>query len=255
MSLNYNNIFKIPDINLSGQKLTKAYFLRNFDLSAGEKKLLNLGIEQMEFIAQIIPQRSNIPAVINEKDSFEQILILLCTVTDSILDSTADNCIQLIQKYISHQVLLIVEDKNDFILNATEKRINQVDKNKLTIERYFTTKKLSKLYKDAVVDAFFNALDFTTLDKTNLELLYKNYIQAIVQFQTTSITGSFQKRTHTRTNEDMATMESIETLENEITTLANQMKKLSQMNEKIQLNIKIHNKRKEIQSLKDALLR
>ena len=41
------------------------------------------------------------------------------------------------------------------------------------------------------------------LDKTNLETTYKSYIQAIVQFQTASITGSFNKRSHSRTEEDI----------------------------------------------------
>lgn len=253
MSFSYNKIFKIPERDLVQLRLTKAFFMRSAVLSSAEKKLLNNTIEHMEIVAQLIPDKSNIPAVVNDIDSYEQVLLIVCKVTDNQLDKIAEKCIQFIQKHISHQVVLIIEDNTGFQINATEKRINQNDKTKLTIERYFTTKILSKLYKDELSDAFFKALDFATLDKTNLELLYKSYIQAIVQYQAANITGNYNKRTNTRTEEDMQHLEKITLLENEIISLASQIKKESQLNVKVQLNIKIQNKRKEIQSLKDIL--
>ena len=253
MRYKYNNIFNIPERNLSQQKLTKAFFLRNFDLSSAEKKILNNAILQMEFLAQILPEQSNIPAIVNDKDSYEQLLIIVCTVQDNQLEPLAEKCIQLLQKYISHQMLLIVDDVHEFVINASEKRINQNDKTKLTIERSFTTKKLSKLYKNDHSDAFYNALDFSNLDKTNLELLYKSYIQAIVQYQVATNTGSYSKRTNKRTEEDMQNLENIERLERHISSLTSQIKKENQLNEKVQLNIKIQQKRKEIQSIKDTL--
>ena len=179
MSFRYNDILNIPERNLVEQRLTKAFFLRLDGISSAEKKLLNTVIEQMEIIAQVIPSTSNIPAVINHTDSYEQVLVIICKVVDNQLEKNAERCVQFIQKYISHQVLVIVEDANEFVINATEKRINQNDKSKLTVERYFTTSMLSKLYKNELATFFYKALDFSNLDKTNLELLYKSYIQAI----------------------------------------------------------------------------
>ena len=41
MSFNYNQILNIPERCLLNKRLTKAFFLKNFDLSGTEKKLLN----------------------------------------------------------------------------------------------------------------------------------------------------------------------------------------------------------------------
>ena len=253
MEFQYNSILNIPERNVLDKRLTKAFFLKNFDLSASEKKLLNNSIQQMKWLASIKPITANIPAVINDEYKYEEIQVMVCTITDNTIDALAEKCMQLFQKYIPYQMLVIVEDSNEFKINACDKRINKSETSKRTIERYFTTNTLSKLYKNDLSDAFYKALDFGDLDKTNLELLYENYIRAIVQFQAASITGIYQKRTIARTKEDMEHLEGIEHLEGDIISLTIQIKKLSQLNEKVQLNIAIQKKRKEIQSLKDTL--
>jgi hypothetical protein len=250
MSYKYNDIFQIPERSLVQQRLTKAFFLRLVGLTSVEKRLLNTDIENMEIIGQLIPDKSNIPSVVNETDSFEQVLMIVCTVANNELDKLAERCIQFVQKYISHQLILVVEDSFHFIVNAAEKRINQVDKTKLTIERYFTTGTLSKLYKNEPTYAFIEALDFKNLDKTNLELFYKSYIQAIVQFKAATITGTYHKRSNARTILDMQQLEQIDHLERDIILLASQIKKESQLNEKVQLNIKIQERRNEIKDIK-----
>ncbi|WP_178984172.1 DUF4391 domain-containing protein [Winogradskyella helgolandensis] len=253
MGFKYNNILHIPERNILDKKLTKAFFLKNFILSAAEKKVLNNSIQQMNWLASIKPTTANIPAVNNNDYKYEEIQIMVCTVTDNTLDVFAEKCMQLFQKHIPYQMLVIIEDVNGFKISVCDKRINKVEPSKRTIERYFVTNTLSKLYKNDLSDAFYKALDFGNLDKTNLELLYKSYIQAVVQFQAASITGSYQKRTNARTQEDMGHLETIEQLERDIISLSSQIKKANQLNEKVQLNIKIQQKRKEIQSLKDTL--
>jgi hypothetical protein len=253
MSYKYNDIFQIPERSLVQQRLTKAFFLRLVGLTSVEKRLLNTDIENMEIIAQLIPEKSNIPAVVNDTDSYEQVLVILCTVANNQLDKLAEKCSRFIQKYISHQVVLVVEDSSHFLINVTEKRINQNDKSKLTIERYFTTGTLSKLYKNEHGQSFFEALNFSSLDKKNLELLYKSYIQAVVQYNTAKITGTYQKRSIARTAIDMQSLKQIEQLESEIISFTSQIKTASQLNEKVQLNIKIQEKRKQIESIKNQL--
>jgi len=253
MSFRYNDILNIPERNLRFHKLTKVFFTKNYPLIAAEKKLLSGVISKMEILAQITPLTSNIVEIVNEVDSYENVFVIVCTVEDTLLEKVAGKCINLIQKYLPQQAVVIVEDDSGFKVNATLKRINQNDKSKLTIEGSFTTGILSKLYKNDLNDAFFKALDFTNLDKTNLELLYKSYIQAIVQFNAASITGTYQKRSNARTAQDMEHLAQIEQLERDIISFASQMKKESQLNNKVQLNIKIQEKRNQIKDIKHLL--
>jgi hypothetical protein len=253
MSFSYNSIFNIPERSVLEKKLTKAFFLKNFDLSVVEKKLLNNSIMNMDWLASIKPTIANIPIVKNDNYTYEEIQIIVCTVVDNQLDELATKCIVLLQKYIPYQMILIVEDDSNFVINACDKRINLNDTSKRIIDSYSTTTALSKLYKNEIITSFFSALDFSSLDKTNIETTYKSYIQAIVQFQTASITGSFNKRSHSRTEDDMILLATIETIEKEIVRLSNQIKKETQLNNRVSLNIEIQNQRKKIQNIKTKI--
>ena len=254
MAFNYNNILHIPDRSLLEKRLTKAFFLKNFNLSAGEKKLVNAGIEGMQWLASIKPSTANIPAHIEADYKYEEIQIMVCTVMDNKLKELAEKSMVLFQKYIPYQMLVIIEDANEFMINVCDKRINKNEPSKRTIERYFLTNSLSKLYKNNHSEAFYKALSFNNLNKTNLKLLYKSYIQAVVQYQAASITGNYQLRTNARTEEDMQHIAAIEQLEQDIVSLSNQIKKASQLNEKVQLNIQIKSNRDKIETLKQMLI-
>lgn len=250
---NYNHILHLPERCLLNKRLTKAFFLKNFELSATEKKLLNNVIHSMEWLASIKTSNTNIQVAQNINYVYEEIQVIVCSLQPNILENVAKSCIELLQKYIPYQMLLVVEDEHEFIFNACDKRINQNDKNKRTIEAYFTTKALSKLYKNELNSALFDALQFAHLDKINLETLYKSYIQALVQYQAASITGAYHKRSKKRTEDDMAHLLAIENSERDIVSLASRLKKESQLNSKVNLNIEIQKKRQEIEDIKTKL--
>ena len=128
-----------------------------------------------------------------------------------------------------------------------------LNKKKVLSIRLRIKKSLSKLYKNSHSEAFYKALSFNNLNKTNLKLLYKSYIQAVVQYQAASITGNYQLRSNARTEEDMQHIATIEQLEQDIVSLSSQIKKTSQLNEKVQLNVQIKNKRDKIQEIKTLL--
>jgi hypothetical protein len=249
----YNDILQLPERCLLNRKLTKAFFLKNFDLSTAEKKLLNSTIQGMEWLANIKPSNANILAIKNEDYVYDEIQVMVCTITNNQLDNSSKKCIELFQKYIPYQMLVVVEDEVEFIINACDKRINQNDKSLRAIEGYFTTSTISKLYKNELATSFYNALEFQKLDKTNLETTYKGFIQAVVQYQAASLTGTFQKRTQTRTEEDMANLLAIEAVEKEIVSLIGQLKKESQLNSKVTLNVLIQKKREDIKNIKNKL--
>ncbi len=253
MSLSYVDILNLPERSLLQKKLTKAFFLKNFDLSASEKKVLNSSIIQMEWLASLKPTNCNVPSIINDVVTYEEVQIMICNVGKEKVDEVATNCFQLFQKHIPYNMLVIVENDTEFKLNACEKRINQNDKTKRTIENQYTSGTISKLYKTEMGDAFLSALDFSKLDKTNLALLYREYCNAIVQFNSASVTGVFQARNTARTQEDLLMLNQMEDLERDISKLTNQLKAEKQQNQKVTLNMAIHQKRKQIEEIKIKL--
>ena len=255
MSFNYKQILSIPDRCLLNKRLTKSFFLKNFQLSVVEKKVLNTNIEQMEWLASIKPSNSNITAEKNTDIAFEEIQVIICTIPIKDFNVNAEKIAILFQKYIPYQLMVIMENDNEFIINTCDKRINQNDSSKRTIEHHYFTSSISKLYKNDITESFFESLNFSGLNKTNLETTYKSYVRAVIQFQTAMITGKFEKRNQLRSEEDMVDLQIIESIENDIISLKSQLKKESQMNGKVELNIEIQNKRNTIETIKNRLIK
>ena len=253
MAYPYNQIFNFPERILLNKRITKAFFLKNFTLTATEKKLLNNIIKNITWIASIKPSNANIPVVVNDQYKYEEIQIIKCVVPENQLKNSVKTCAEFIQKHIPYQILVVVEDEFEFIINACDKRINQSDTSKRTIEEYFFTPVISKLYVNEVAKSFFSSLDFSNLDKTSLETTYTGYINAIIQYKSALITGVFTQKDRSRTEEDKISIQAIEKLEHDIKVLKNQLKSEKRLNHKVDINISIQNKRREINIFKKNL--
>jgi|SRR5690554_2902278 len=250
--MNYNTILNIPERALINKRLTKTFFLRNFELSTAEKKFLNNDVLGMSWLASIKTSNSNIPEFKDDKYQFEELQVMIVTLNNK-LNELHKRAFELLQKYIPYQLFIIVEDTEEFIINVCDKRINLNDKSKRTIEAYYTTSIISKLYKNEITSKFYESLSFTHLNKTNLKTAYTSWTQAIIQYKAACLTGQFQNKSQYRTEEDMNLLLKIERIEQEIISLTSQIKKESQLNAKVDLNIKIQQSRKEIEAIKNTL--
>ncbi len=100
MNFNYNKILGLPERLLLNRKLTKTFFLKNFDLSVNEKNVLNNDILKMDWISRLVPSNSNIPEFKDENYFFEEVQFMICTLNDNLLSVKSDICITIFQKYI-----------------------------------------------------------------------------------------------------------------------------------------------------------
>jgi hypothetical protein len=251
--MNFNQYLHIPERMLIGKKLPKAFFLKNFELSSTEKKVLSDAVGSMELLANIKPSNSNVPPYADDFVIYEEIQVIVCQVQGSTLEKVAGKIANLVQKYIPYPILMVIEDDTSFIINTCEKRINQNDKNKRTIEEDFTTPLISKLYTTELSTAFLNHLIYNTLDITNLETLYSSYSNAILKFKTAHLTGTFNSKRGPRTAHELQILQEIERLNSEIQKLTNRLKKETQMNQRVALNMEIQKLRTQIETTTNLL--
>ena len=247
-----NTILQIPERSLVNKKITKAFFKRNFDLTSSEKLMLddvNM-VMAIDWLASISPASTNISRYQDEQYLFEEVQVISVQTTEPDFKRNHLKIADLVQKYIPYPVLLCIYHKDAFVLNTCDKRVNQNDNARRTIEKRYSTETVSR--KDATLQQqdFMNSLIFTELDKTNLKTYYDSYTQRIVALQAALLSGSFVPRTQSRTQSDMDKLEKIAALQNEIQILQNQTKKESQLSLQISLNTQVQLKRRQIEELK-----
>lgn len=248
----FNTILQLPERCLLNKKITKVFFKRNFELTTKEKALLDdvTMITSIEWLASISPASTNINLYSDKDFLYEEVQVITVYSEAANFENSCFKVIDLIQKYIPYQILIIVYTDKDFILNTCNKKINQNDNTLRTIDKKYNSEIISIAEPTAQQQTFLNSLSFVVLDKTDLKTFYDSYTQRIVALQTAMIKGSFAPRTQSRTISDVENLERIEVLEKEITALSNQAKKEVQLNLRILLNTQLQNKRKQIEQLK-----
>jgi Domain of unknown function (DUF4391) len=246
-----NSILKLPERCLVNKKITKAFFKRNFDLTNTEKTLLDdyNVIKDINWIASISPVTANIITYKDEQVAFEEVQVISVLTTHIDFERNLQKITELIQKYIPYAILLCINHTEGFVLNTCDKKVNQNDSSRRTIDKRYFTEILSVKDENDSHQNFLASLNFANLDKTNLQTYYNAYTQRIISLQIAKLNGAFNPRSQSRTKEDLAILEKIDDLKKEINSLEIQAKKETQLNQRVQLNIIINQKRKEIEGL------
>jgi hypothetical protein len=234
------------------KKITKAFFKRNFDLTSAEKTLLDdfNAISAIDWLASVSPANSNINPYKDEQYLFEEVQIITVHTSEPDFEKNHPRITDLIQKYIPYPILIFIVNDHVFVLNACDKKINQNDPSRRTIEKKYSTEPIGQPETSERQQSFLNSLAFSELDKTNLKTFYDSYIQRMIALQAAELRGVFTPRTKDRTQSDMEKLEKIEALQKEIQVLQSQAKKETQLNLRIVLNTQIQEKRKLIEQLK-----
>jgi len=248
-------ILQIPDSCLLNKKITKAFFKRNFDLKSAEKKLLDdfSQLAQVDWLASIKPLNSNISECTFDQSVFEEVVIISALTNDIDFDKNKQRIAELIQKNIPYHILLCIYNSTTFVLNTCDKRMNQNDAAKRTIEKYYFTENISISAPTTKQKQFIKSLAFSELDKQNLKTFFDSYTSRLIALKAADITGNFTIRTHERSKQDVQFLEKITLLKSEILTLQNQAKNETQLNLQVQLNAAIQDRRKEIKELENLI--
>lgn len=250
MEIEYNDIFNFPSRTLLNKRLTKVFFSKNFELNSIEKKTLQNEVVKMEWVSSLKPSNTNIPKFETETHLVEEVQFMTCTITN--VDKHGKVVVDLFQKYIPYQIVLVVEDEGYWMLNLTNKRINLNDKSKRTIEKSFTTNLINKTESETV-KRFVKTLSFDRVNRTNLNTVYQSYINSVIQLKSSEITGIFNDQNLNNNQRDIESIERKENLEMEIITLKNQLKKETQLNSQVYINMEIQKRKQEIENIKQTL--
>jgi len=245
-------IFALPSKTLIKSKLTKKFFLKNFDLLTKEKKAINQDINEMQLFASITEESSNIIPFINDNETYENIFIISISINTKDADKS-DFVSGIIQKYFPYHCLVFINDEDEFKVSAALKRINKSDMSKRVIEEEIITPKLSLLYKNDIQKSFYNQVHFMQVDKTNLKTLYKDYFTAIVNYKSSCFTNQIINRPKFRTNDDLNLLKKIDELNLELEHINYQINKSVQTNQEVMLNTKRYGVKQEIEKLKAQL--
>ncbi len=250
------NILQLPSRCMVNKKITKAFFKRNFELTPSDKRLLDdfTLVSSMEWIASVNFATSNINRYEDEYYVFEEVQVISLKTSPKGIEKHLERLSGLIQRHIPYQVLLCIFDGSSFIINAADKRINLAVKSNLVVEKQFYTSQITLSDVTPQQQAFIESLVFEELDKLNLKVFYESYIQRIINIQTACVVGLYSLPAPSDSRNNHKLLQKIAALDEEILLLQNRIKKETQLNAQLEINVKIQQLRKEIKGIESLLI-
>ncbi len=232
------SFLNIPDSCFIGSTIYKKLFYENANLSSSDKYLFSDIIDKIVWLYCLKPETINVQAYMDEVREYPEIEVIEVIVNK---DYGLNRIAEIIMRAIPYPMLLIFkhEDKRRFYV--AHQRTSQSDSSKNTIEEFISTDWLGK------DSALFTKLDIKQMRFTNLYTLYSDIVDAISIYNISAIMPTNDKITGAEARELSAKVEDIE---QKIANLRSKLKKETQFNRRMELNIEI----KRLEKTKNNLL-
>ena len=221
------DFLNIPDSCFIGNTIYKKLFYENADLSTSDKSLFTDTISKITWLYCLKPETINIPAYKDEVRDYPEIEVIEVLVHK---DYKLKRIAEIIMRTIPYPMLLIFKWEDKKQLYVAHQRVSQSDSSRNTIEEFISTDWLDG------DSALFARLDIREMRFTNFFTLYSDIVDTISIYNLSTIIPTDDNITGAEARE-LSTK--IEDIEQEITSLRARLKKESQFNRRMELNIEI----------------
>ena len=265
----YRNM-ALPEAAFLGTRITKKMLNdsashNGIALSAQEKLLISDVLQSIEWRYTLKPDTVNIAAWVTDQLDYAEVALLHVrlkpqpTASDNQQHASFTKLATLLHKLIPYPLLVAAEQGEALALSLADKRINQADKTKWVVEQVYHTPWFSPHHLSGEQQVFL--LDFSLKNAATLHYyaLYQDLIAMLIALQTSGISGRYlaknqalqqaQAVAHSAqpslgasvadqsNSEKVALLKQLASLEAQLNAIRNKLKKETQMNIKMQLNV------------------
>lgn len=228
----------IPDNCFIGNTIYKKLFYENADLSTNDKSLFTDTINKVTWLYCLKPETINISAYKDEVREYPEVEVIEVLLHE---DYKLKRIAEIIMRSIPYPMVLIFRLEGKVKFYVAHQRTNQSDSSKNTIEEFIST---DWLESDGTL---FDKLDIKQMRFANFYALYSDIVDTISIYNLSTFIPTDDNITGAEARELLT---KIEDIEQEITSLRAKLKKESQFNRKMELNIEI----KRLEQNKNKLL-
>ena len=234
----------LPSSTSIERKLFKKHFLDNFSLTTNEKKILSECVDSITLNNLLNKDSINILPFTNETHNYQEIAVISVEINNQSKAKEITNIIL----HIPYPVVLILVYKEQIQINISPKRINITDTAKLVVEEQYYTKWIDTNNLTEVSSEFLNSLDTLKHPFSNFKDFFISLTQSVISFNASEISGKF------KSNQDSKfILDKINKINSEIQELKAQIKKETNFNNKVKLNIELKNKKDNLLDFKEKL--
>ncbi|MDD9176047.1 DUF4391 domain-containing protein [Aliivibrio sp. S2TY2] len=279
----------LPDSTFLGTRITKKMLVDNNELSSHDKKLVTDVIQSIVWQNTLKPETLNVPVYVTETVEYIEIAVIRVVLKSDIKNKIKlKNVAKLLHTLIPYPVILLLELGEELAISLADKRINQADKSKLVIEHIYNSDWLSSTGLTENENNFLNDFSLKNISNINYFEFYQDLISMLIGIEASKISGRYvskidspqmisensndsgselreEKQTYDtltetassfveKSNEDKtALLRELEGLEAELSSIRSKIKKETQMNTKMRLNVQARKVKQAISAITSQL--
>lgn len=250
----------LPDSAQVDQRVPKKLLLENGAPTAADKRLINDGIEEIQWVAALKPNTIGVSDYRDDLREYLEIAVLTVTLRGSsdkgeAKPTNAVRITELVHRAVPYPVLLLLKSGQSVTLSLAHKRRAQNEAGKIVLDGGVVSVVLpDDAPSETALSAFTQALSLTSQPQTTLFGLYQGWIDSVQALLAARLTGSF--KTANSPEQAVARRQALqecERLELEATRLRTQAAKEKQLARQVELNLALKRVQAELAAARQQL--
>lgn len=255
-----DEIFDIPDAALINQNLPKKVISEEAELKKADRDLFTKYIKKIIFLYQLNEDSLRLKPYIDEDRQYYEIEFLNLILKEENFtkleesgfkeDNKLNRIADILFRFIPNPMVLSFEINNEINLFTSHIKDSLADSEKITLDDVVSTGWINLSSLTEFDKILFDDLKLDNLTFDNIYTFYDDIISAILKYNGSKEVGV---EVNAESDEILEIMAQIEEIEKEIEKLRRDIKKVSNFNEKMDINIQIHGLKEDKSKLQEKL--
>lgn len=230
--------FELPNSALVNQRVPKKLLAENGAPTAADKRIINEGIEEIQWLAALKPSTIGVPEYRDEMREYLEITVLHIRLRPN---AKALRIAELAHRAVPYPLVLLLTANQQLTLSLAHIRGAQNEAGKVVLDGEHVSVSLKTPSALAEIStAFLRALSISRQPRQNLRALYQGWLDTLLAYQAAQLTGNFiRSKTDERTAARRAGLQLCRDIEQQITMLRTAAAKEKQLSRQVTLNLEI----------------
>lgn len=228
----------LPASALVNQRVPKKLLVENGAPTTADKRIINEGIEEIQWLAALKPSTIGVPEYRDEAREYLEIAVMHIALRP---DAKASRIAELAHRAVPYPLMLLLTDNQQLILSLAHIRWSQNEAGKVVLDGEPVQAALdSHTATPEISSAFLQSLSIIRQPRNNLRSLYQGWLDTLSAFQAAQLTGRFaQSVTDEQAAARRASLHQCRDIEQQIATLRTTAAKEKQIARQVALNLEI----------------
>ena len=170
------------------RRVPKTLLLEHGAPTAADKRRINEGIEEVQWVATLKPTTIGVPALRDEVREYLEIAVLSVALR---AEAKAERLAELIHRAVPYPVFLVSAEGTRLTLSLAHKRRSQGEAGATVLDSAPVAVTLTDLDPGGLQSSFHEALSLARQPRADLYLLYQGWIDTLLAQLVARVTGLF----------------------------------------------------------------